>query len=770
VTTGVGRGALLVAGTTSDAGKSTVVAALCRWLRRQGVRVAPFKAQNMSNNSTVTPDGGEIGRAQALQAVACGLEPSVRFNPVLLKPGAGATSQVVLLGQPVGDTGALDYPRLRAELADAVFDTLAALRSEYDVVVCEGAGSPAEINLRAGDLANMGLARAANLPTLLVGDIDRGGVLAAMHGTLALLAPADQALVCGFVVNKFRGDRRALKPGLDMLTAMTGRPVYGVLPYLPDLSLDAEDSLSYPDGRLLGRPAPPRGSQPLRVAAVRLPRMSNATDLEALAAEPGVHVRLTTSPADVADADLVVLPGTRATVSDLAWLRDRGLADAIVAHAAAGRPVLGICGGYQMLAATIDDRVESGRGTVAGLDLLPVAVTFAPEKTLARPTGTGFGAPVSGYEIHHGRAVVRSGAAPFFTLAGGGAEGCRAGPVFGTQWHGAFEHDEFRRRFLAEVAGLAGCTGFVVAADTDFRRRREQNLDLLADTIAEHLDTAAVLDLVTHGAPAGLRTILPAGPPAELPPAGSGSRGALRSLLTILAGTDDVSNRPTEPPPARPAESPVEGRRRVDSFAALAERTLASPPCLGPVRLVAVDGRAGSGKTTFANRLADAFTAHGGNTAVLHTDEILQGWLDMVTFWPRLEEWVLGPLRHGRPATFRRYDWPAGRFEDARQHLGVPDVLVIEGVTTARATVRAELTLSVYVHTGRQRRFERGIQRDGPAVLPHWARWMSDEDAHFAADRTVERVGVVVDGDPVVPHDPAAEYVRIVPHPHPGDP
>jgi adenosylcobyric acid synthase len=511
---GAVKGALLVAGTGSDAGKSTVVAGLCRWLWRRGVRVAPFKAQNMSNNSMVTPDGGEIGRAQALQAAACGLAPSVRFNPVLLKPGADATSHVVLLGRPAGTVGAGDYRRWRGRLGTAARRALAELRAEYDVVVCEGAGSPAEINLRDADIANMGLARAGGLPTVVVGDIDRGGVFAGLFGTVALLSAADQRLVAGFVINKFRGDAGLLAPGPEMLRRLTGRPVYGVLPYLPDLALDLEDSLGYGDGRVLGRPGPPRGTEWLRVAAVRLPRLSNGTDLEALAAEPGVLVRLTSSPAELADADLVVLPGTRATVADLDWLRERGLADAVLAHAGAGRPVLGLCGGYQMLGGTIDDRVESGRGAVPGLGLLPVDVAFGADKTLGLPGGTALGEPVGGYEIHHGRASVRygGGVEPLVRLAGGGVEGARRGGVFGTHWHGAFEHDGFRRAFLREVARLAGRVGFRVAGDVDVRAARERNLDRLADLVEEHLDTAALARLIEHGPPPDLPFVPPGAP------------------------------------------------------------------------------------------------------------------------------------------------------------------------------------------------------------------------------------------------------------------
>jgi adenosylcobyric acid synthase len=504
---------LLVAGTTSDAGKSVLTAGICRWLRRRGVRVAPFKAQNMSNNSAVAIDaagrGGELGRAQAMQAAACGLAPDVRFNPVLLKPGSDRSSQVVLLGEAVRTVDAWDFRSLRPRLADAVFQTLAELRAEYEVVVCEGAGSPAEINLRDGDFVNMGLARHAGLPTVVVGDIDRGGVFASLFGTLALLDAADQALIAGFVINKFRGDAGLLQPGLDMLRALTGRPTYGVLPWQLDLWLDAEDSLAY--GQLLGRPAPPLGREWLKVAVVRLPRISNATDAEALATEPGVQVRLTAEPAELAAADLIVLPGSKSTVDDLAWLRETGLADTVLAHAAAGRPLLGICGGFQMLAERIHDEVESRRGTVAGLGLLPVEITFGRRKTLAQAVGTAFGAvPVRGYEIHHGY-VSRSSdvVRPLLRHADGTPEGADSGCVFGTHWHGAFESDEFRRRFLVEAARLAGRHGFRVAPDTRFHAIRERTLDLLGDLVEEHLDTKALWQLIETGPPGDLPFVPP---------------------------------------------------------------------------------------------------------------------------------------------------------------------------------------------------------------------------------------------------------------------
>ncbi len=465
------RGALLVAGTTSDAGKTVLTAGLCRWLARQGVRVAPFKAQNMSLNSFVTADGAEIGRAQAMQAAAAGVEPDVRMNPVLLKPGSDRRSQVVVLGSAVGEVDAVEYREHAERLLHVATDSLAQLRREYDVVICEGAGSPAEINLRAADIANMGLARAAGLPVIVVGDIDRGGVFAALHGTVALLEPADQALVVGFVINKFRGARELLEPGLRMLRELTGRPTFGIVPWTERLWLDMEDSLAL-DASPSAPAGPPLGSDVLRVSVVRLPRISNFTDIDAVAAEPGVLVRFASGPSELADADLVVLPGSRATVADLAWLRDRGLAEVITARAAKGLPVLGICGGYQMLGREIDDEVESG-------------------------------ADVAGYEIHHGIVTPDPGAEPFL-------DGCRAGAVWGTSWHGTLENDAFRRAFLTEVAALSG-REFTVSADTDFAAQREARLEVLGDLVADHLDTAALRRVICGGPPPGLPVIPPAG-------------------------------------------------------------------------------------------------------------------------------------------------------------------------------------------------------------------------------------------------------------------
>jgi adenosylcobyric acid synthase len=416
---------------------------------------------------------------------------------------------VVVLGRAEAEADARTYQGMKARLLDTVLASFDDLRSRFDVVLCEGAGSPAEVNLRAGDLANLGLARARNLPAVVVGDIDRGGVFAAFHGTVALLEPADQALMSGFVVNRFRGDPGLLDPGLKMSEDFTGRPVFGVLPFLRDVWLDAEDSLT-----LQGRPASPaRSAQasaaPLTVCVVHLPRISNFTDVDALILEPGVEVVFTSDPRGIAEADLVLLPGTKTTVADLEWLRARGIADALAKRAAAGRPVFGVCGGYQMLGYRIDDPVESRRGTVAGLRLLPADTRFAASKTLARPTGSGFGRPVrTAYEVHVGQVEVYGGE-PLFTADGGAPlDGCVYGPVAGTLWHGALESDEFRRALLQWAAGHSG-RAFDPGPPVSFADARTAQFDRLADAVEENLDTDALWRLIEHGPTPGLRMLPP---------------------------------------------------------------------------------------------------------------------------------------------------------------------------------------------------------------------------------------------------------------------
>jgi adenosylcobyric acid synthase len=502
-------GSVLIAGTASDVGKSVLTAGICRWLARQGVRVAPFKAQNMSNNSVVAADGAEIGRAQAMQAAACGAPAEAAMNPVLLKPGSDLTSHLVVMGRPAGLAGASSYWGAaggREQLLATVLEAYDSLRSRFDVVVCEGAGSPAEINLRRHDIVNMGLARARQLPVLVVGDIDRGGVFAALYGTLALLEPADQALVSGFVINKFRGHRDLLDPGLREIAALTGRPVLGVIPYQRRTWLDAEDAVVTEDSH--GNQHAGGTRVGLRVAVIRLPRISNFTDVDAIALEPGVALRFVSTAAGLHDADLVIVPGTRATVTDLAWLRDQGLDGALQERAAAGRPILGICGGYQMLGTLIHDKIESSAGTVPGLGLLPVVTRFAAGKTLRRRSGYAAGIAVGGYEIHHGIVQLRGGE-PWFTSEPDGGlalDGCRHGPVFGTLWHGILEGDEFRRAFLGEIARLAG-RDFRPALGTRFEQARQAQFDALADAVEDHLDTSALLRLIEHGPAPGLPAI-----------------------------------------------------------------------------------------------------------------------------------------------------------------------------------------------------------------------------------------------------------------------
>lgn len=472
---------LLIGGTSSDAGKSLVVTGLCRAYARRGLSVAPFKSQNMSNNSMVCADGSEIGRAQWLQARAAGVEPSSLHNPVLLKPGSDRRAHVVLRGRPAGELLAGEYTTERRQLAQAAFAAHAELADAVDLVVCEGAGSPAEINLRAGDYTNLGLARRFDLPIVLVGDIDRGGVLASLYGTWALLDQEDRRHLKAYVINKFRGDQQVLDPGLTMISDRTGLRCLGVLPWLEQVWTDSEDTLA------VGR-WQPESEGVLKVAVIRLPRISNATDVDALAGEPGVDVMITADPRVVAAADLVVVPGTRATVSDLGWLRARGLADALVTRVARGGAVLGICGGHQMLGTLIDDPTESGAGRVPGLGLLPIQVRFGAEKVLGTPSGSWRSITMSGYQIHHGRAEVLGTAEEF-------PGGVARGNVWGTMWHGTLESDAFRRAWLSEVAREAGVAWQPAPDAPDWADRRESMINTLADAVEEHLDLDALLAL-----------------------------------------------------------------------------------------------------------------------------------------------------------------------------------------------------------------------------------------------------------------------------------
>ncbi len=483
-----------------------ISAGICRMLAREGVKVAPFKAQNMALNSFVTRDGAEIGRAQAMQAAAARIEPEADMNPVLLKPSAERQTQVIVNGKPWAMAGARSYQGMKKDLMPVVLESLDDLQRRFDVVICEGAGSPAEINLRENDLANMGLARAANLPVLLLGDIDRGGLFASLFGTLALLSPGDQALVAGFLVNKFRGDPAVLAPGLEALHLITGRPFFGTLPWVLGLGLDGEDSLALDAPRPV---KPPLGGRVIRMAVARFGRISNFTDFDALAHEPGVEVRFTESAEELKSADLAVLPGTKATISDLKLLRLRGLDGALAERARRGLPTLGICGGYQMLGRRITDPggIESSEWEVPGLGLLPIETVFEGEKVLSRPEGraTMFeDQPVSGYEIRHGR-VRRHGGDPIFVTDDGEQEGCRVGAVIGTSWHGVLESDGFRRSLLRWVAGERGLDW--VPGDESFAAAREAQMERLGDLIAENVDREALLRVISDGPPDDLPII-----------------------------------------------------------------------------------------------------------------------------------------------------------------------------------------------------------------------------------------------------------------------
>jgi adenosylcobyric acid synthase len=503
-----GAACLMVQGTASGVGKSLLAAALCRLFARAGWRVAPFKAQNMSLNAAVTLDGGEIGRAQAAQAAAAGVEPSVDMNPILLKPEGDDVSQLVVRGRAVGRVRFAEYRARQPALAPVVAASLERLRAAHDVVVIEGAGSPAEINLRDADLVNMHVARLADAPVLLVGDVDRGGVFAALVGTLALLPAADRARVAGLIVNRLRGDATVLAPGLRELHALTGVPVLGVVPWIDERLVPAEDSLDLAET--------PRGEPDaaIDVAVVRLPRIANFDDFEWLADEPGVRLRWVATPAGLTGADLVVLPGTKRTVADLGWLRERGLADAVRARAHDGGAVLGVCGGYQMLGRTLHDPagVESRAGSTAGLGLLPVETTFAADKTTRRVRARALAGPgpfaaagdvaCEAYEIHAGvtRVVDPAAARVFAIVARGGApaddlDGAAdtAGVVTGTYLHGVLGCGAVRRALLDWVAARAGRPARAAwgAAGT-----RAERWDRLADVVAASLDLAAVGRLV----------------------------------------------------------------------------------------------------------------------------------------------------------------------------------------------------------------------------------------------------------------------------------
>jgi adenosylcobyric acid synthase len=494
----------MVLGTASSVGKSMMVAAFCRILARRGVRVAPFKAQNMSLNSAATPEGFEIGRAQALQAEAAGIPPSVDHNPILIKPTSDTGAQVVVAGVVAGTLNARDFGGAnKRRFWPHVLAAYERLRAANDVIVIEGAGSPAEINLRAGDIVNMAMAHASDARAYLVGDIDRGGVFAAVYGTLALLDETDRARIDGWIVNKFRGDADLLRPGISMLEERIGTPCFGVVPHLGDLGLDEEDGVALDDWRRASRAWRPRGDALLRVAVVALPHLANFTDFDALGDEPSVDLRYVTGSHDLADAHVVILPGSKDTIADLHWLRERGLVPAIAA-AAQGRVVAGICGGLQLLGTRIDDPlgVESG-GSHAALGVLDLVTTLAARKITvpmsgrlapARLCDVEVGsADISGYEIHTGETTYGTELEPFAWIrrAGetnerrDGAVAC-GGRILATYAHGIFADDAFRHTFIRAARAHAALSPAVTLAFVALERPRR--LDRLADAVADAVD------------------------------------------------------------------------------------------------------------------------------------------------------------------------------------------------------------------------------------------------------------------------------------------
>jgi adenosylcobyric acid synthase len=479
---------LMIQGAGSNVGKSMLVAGLCRVFARQGLRVRPFKPQNMSNNAAVA-EGGEIGRAQALQARACGVAPTVHMNPVLLKPESETGAQVIVQGQRLTTLRARDYAALKPGLMAPVLDSFARLCAEADLVIVEGAGSPAEVNLRVGDIANMGFARAAGVPVVLVGDIDRGGVIAQLVGTQAVIDPADAAMIKGFLINKFRGDPRLFDDGYDIVKDRTGWRGFGVVPWFADAHrLPAEDAAD-----LRGS----RGAGAFLIAVPHLSRIANFDDLDPLAQEPGVTVQMVApgQPLPV-EADLVIIPGSKATIADLAYLRAQGWDIDLAAALRRGAHVLGLCGGYQILGRTIDDPggIEGAPGTVTGLGLLDVDTIMTPDKRVTETSAThvASGETVRGYEIHIGRTTGPDCTRPLFDVAGS-PEGATApsGRIMGSYLHGMFSADAFRRAFLSTLGAAPGNDSYDATIDA--------TLDALADHLEAHVDCAGLLALAQSG-------------------------------------------------------------------------------------------------------------------------------------------------------------------------------------------------------------------------------------------------------------------------------
>ncbi|MEN8169508.1 MAG: cobyric acid synthase [Pseudomonadota bacterium] len=475
---------LMIQGTASDAGKSTVVAGLCRLLKRRGVQVVPFKPQNMALNSAVTADGGEIGRAQAVQAQAAGLEPHTDMNPILLKPSSDMGAQVIVHGRAIDHMQARDYHDYKKVAMAAVLESHQRLSEQYELIMVEGAGSPAEINLREGDIANMGFAEAVNCPVVLVADIDKGGVFAQIVGTLELLSESERDRVTGFIINRFRGDIRLLDSGLEWLEQRTGKPVFGVLPYLHGLHLEAEDAV--PRDNIF------TDQNKFQIVVPVLPRISNHTDLDPLRLHPNVDLHFIGAEQALPPADLIILPGSKNVRTDLQWLREQGWDKAIIQHLRYGGKVIGICGGYQMLGKMIHDPqgLEGTAGTSNGLGLLEIETTLEPEKQLIRISGqlTLENAAVEGYEIHMGVTRGEGLSRPAITFDDSNNDGAISEDkqVLGSYLHGLFDHPQACRALL-RWAGMSE------AESIDYHTIKERELDRLADTLEQQLDIANLL-------------------------------------------------------------------------------------------------------------------------------------------------------------------------------------------------------------------------------------------------------------------------------------
>jgi adenosylcobyric acid synthase len=498
---------LMMLGTSSHVGKSLLTAALCRIFADHGVRVAPFKSQNMSLNSAATVDGHEIGRAQALQAEAARVPASVHMNPILLKPAGDMASQVVVRGKIWGKLSATDYHLRRVEeLMPIVRESYEVLARQYEVIILEGAGSPAEINLKQHDIVNMRMAELAGASCLLIGDIDRGGVFASLYGTVHLLEPSEQARIAGFVINKFRGDQTLLQPGIRMIEERLAKPCLGIVPWVHELTVEEEDSLGLPAVGHIPWTENRSPERPLRIAVIAVPSFSNFTDFDALRQEPSVDVRFCREPSQLAGADVMILPGSKQTVADLLWMRENSLDSPIRSHAAHSL-VVGLCGGMQMLGiAILDDHGIEHAGRTESLGLLPFRTCMNPRKVTRQTDGrltrhSLFGQAISrravrGYEIHVGETVYLDGAQPFSILHGGVPDGCISSDtrIFGTYLHGIFDDDEFRHAFLAAARAfhsLAPAGHF-----ERWKQKREDSLDRLADAVRQSLDLATIFKMV----------------------------------------------------------------------------------------------------------------------------------------------------------------------------------------------------------------------------------------------------------------------------------